>query len=486
MTLDIKKIQSISTLTLGFFRFKKFDKNTYLITNDAGKYAFLGVNDFENFLAWKFDTLNDYENLLKKGFIKTEDYESKMQGSVALKNHFVGMWPTLHMIVPTLRCNHKCVYCHAAVVPMTAENFDMDESTAKRVIDTIMHTNSPSLNIEFQWGEALVNYSIVQYIVEYSQDIAQKLQKNLSLSLVSNLSLMTEEKLSWLMDRGVEICTSLDGTEALHNHNRAWYDGNSHKQVSYWIQRINEENSKRWRAKIWALLTLTKENLPNTIEIIDHYRQLGLNNIFLRWLNPYGFAAADIENLAYNSDDWIIQYKKSLDYIIELNKKWESFRESITSIYLLKIFNQIDPAYMDIRSPWGLWIWWVAYMYDGKVYASDESRMLWRMWDDSFFLTDQLETGEATYTAMIDNPVTKTAIQASTLDGLPWYDDHVYKPYVWVDIIHNYKASGNIFLALKKDEKMKMQFAILDYIFEKLRNPEDEKVLMSWIRKENI
>jgi hypothetical protein len=32
-----------------------------------------------------------------------------------------------------------------------------------------------------------------------------------------------------------------------------------------------------------------------------------------------------------------------------------------------------------------------------------------------------------------------------------------------------------------KDEKMKMQIAILDYIFEKLQNTEDEKILMSWI-----
>ena len=281
----------------------------------------------------------------------------------------------------------------------------------------------------------------------------------------------------------VEICTSLDWTEALHNHNRAWYDGNSYKQVKFWIQRINEENRKMGKWSIWALLTLTKANLGHTIEIIDHYRSLWLTNIFLRWLNPYGFAAKDIDNLAYDSQSWIDQYKKSLDYIIELNKKWESFQESITSIYLRKIFDPIDPAYMDIRSPSGLWIWWVAYMYDWKVYASDESRMLWRMWDDSFFLTDQLATAQETYVAMIDNPVTKTSIQSSILDWLPGYNDHVYKPYLGVDIIHNYKVSGNIFLPYKKDEKMSMQIEILDYIFKKLRNPEDAQILKSWINK---
>jgi uncharacterized protein len=38
-------------------------------------------------------------------------------------------------------------------------------------------------------------------------------------------------------------------------------------------------------------------------------------------LNPYGFAAAQMNTLAYESDEWIEFYRKSLDYIIELNKK---------------------------------------------------------------------------------------------------------------------------------------------------------------------
>jgi MoaA/NifB/PqqE/SkfB family radical SAM enzyme len=55
-----------------------------------------------------------------------------MTWSTVLRNSFVWRGPTLHMIVTTLRCNHKCRYCHAAVAPMTATQFDMDEATAKK------------------------------------------------------------------------------------------------------------------------------------------------------------------------------------------------------------------------------------------------------------------------------------------------------------------------------------------------------------------
>ena len=481
MNLSLKDISKIDSAKLWFFRFKKFSDNLYLITNDAGKFHFFSSTDFQSFVKWEIESLEDYSELLYKWFIKDKSYESRMTGSVAMKNHFVWLGPTLHMVVTTLRCNHKCRYCHAAVAPMTAKEFDMDQDTAKKVVDTILHTNSPTLTIEFQWGESLVNYPIVQFIKEYASSRAQHLQKQVTFSIVTNLTLMTEEKLLWMLDNNVEICTSLDGDELSHNKNRTGFEGNSFEVVTYWIKRINEEKAKRWQPKIWALLTATKETLPRYKEIIDAYVELWLDSIFLRWLNPYWFAASDLDSLAYKDEDWINFYKKSLDYVIELNKNGVKIRESTTMIYLMKIFNSIDPAYMDIRSPSGIAIWWVAYNYDGKVYASDESRMLWRMGIDDFFMTDLKETWSETYKAMMNSDITKIAVQASCLDWLPWYNDHVYKPYIWVDIIHNFKTQWNIYHSYRKDSKFHFQEAILDIIFTKLQSKDDAEVLMNWL-----
>jgi len=71
------------------------------------------------------------------------------------------------------------------------------------------------------------------------------LKKSLQLALVSNLTLMDEEKLSYLIDNGVYISTSLDGDEEVHNYNRTFLGGNSFEKVTYWIKRINEEYKKR-------------------------------------------------------------------------------------------------------------------------------------------------------------------------------------------------------------------------------------------------
>jgi sulfatase maturation enzyme AslB (radical SAM superfamily) len=41
----------------------------------------------------------------------------------------------------------------------------------------------------------------VQFIVEYALQKSQQLEKKVNFSLVSNLTLMTEEKLKWLLDK---------------------------------------------------------------------------------------------------------------------------------------------------------------------------------------------------------------------------------------------------------------------------------------------
>lgn len=480
--IEAESLKSLRVKNLWFFRFKNFDANTYLITNDIGRYAFLTSAEFNDFIQGKIESGKLYEQLLEKKFIKTETYTDDMAVLYAKKNQFLAYWPTLHIVVTTLRCNHKCQYCHAAVAPMTAKEMDMTKQTATKVVDTIFYTSSPNLTIEFQWWESLVNWDIVKYIVEYAEEKAEYLKKNCTFALVSNLTLMDDEKLAYILEHNIQISTSLDGDEETHNFNRTFKDGNSFEKVSYWIKKINDEYEKRGiDTKVWALLTVTKKSLPKYKEIIDTYIALWLDGIFLRPLNPYGFAAAELEVLWYESEEFIEFYTKSMDYILELNQKGIRFREHLSTMYLNKILTQGDPNYLDERSPCGACIGQVAYNYDGKVYSCDEWRMLGRMWDQNFLMADLWDSGEKNYTDMMNSQTTKIMVAASTIDGLPWYNEAVYKPYIGVCPIHSYKTSGNIIPNFSKDHKKALDFAVLDYIFGKLRDEKTEKIFKTWI-----
>lgn len=480
--LNLQTIKSLKSDKIWFFRFKKFDDEKYLITNDIAKYSFLSKTEFNDFISWNIESWDKFDELVSKKFIKNKDYEKEMIKSYAKKNQFLAFGPTLHIIVTTLRCNHKCQYCHAAVAPMTAKEMDMTKDTARKVVDAIFFTSSFNLTIEFQWGESLVNWDILKYITEYAEIKSFHLKKNVTFALVSNLTLMDEEKLTYLLDHNIQMSTSLDWDEETHNFNRTFKEGNSFELVTYWIKRINDEYEKRWlKNKIWALLTVTKKTLSKYKEIIDTYVELWLDSIFLRPLNPYWFAASDLANLWYTDEEFIEFYRKSMDYIIELNKKWVKFRETLSCIYLSKILTDKDPNYLDERSPCGACIWQVAYNYDWKIYSCDEWRMLWRMWDENFLMTEVKENWEDTYRDMITSETTKIMVQASTLDWLPWFNDSVYKPYIWVCPIHSYKTSWNLIPNYSKDHKKNLDYAVLDYIFEKLNVEDDKKILESWI-----
>jgi sulfatase maturation enzyme AslB (radical SAM superfamily) len=68
----------------------------------------------------------------------------------------------------------------------------------------------------------LVNWDVLKYIVEYTEIKALHLKKNIEFALVTNLSLMDEEKLEYLFEHQINISTSLDGDEETHNFNRTF------------------------------------------------------------------------------------------------------------------------------------------------------------------------------------------------------------------------------------------------------------------------
>ncbi len=496
--INLEKIQNFKNDKLWFFRFKKFNNDKFLITNDIAKYSFLTKDEFNDFISWEMLSWEKYDELLEKKFIKDENYEIDITKAFVKKNNYLAYWPTLHIIVTTLRCNHKCQYCHAAVAPMKAKNMDMTEEIAKKTVDTIFYTSAPNFTIEFQWWESLVNWDIVKYVVEYAETKAFHLWKNITFAIVTNLSLMDDEKLDYIFEHNIHISTSLDWDEEVHNFNREFKEWNSYEKVTYRINKINEKYREidiktgwfAWKIvrKVWALLTVTKKTLPKYKEVIDTYVSLWLDWIFLRPLNPYWFAAADIAKLGYTDEEFIDFYRKSMDYIIELNKNWVEIRENLSSIYLTKILTDIDPNYLDERSPCWACIWQVAYNFDWKIYSCDEWRMLGRMWDDNFLMWDVNDTNFSeypwydTYNKMMSSETTKTMVQTSTLDWLPWYNDSVYKPYIGVCPIHSYKTSWNLIPNYAKDHKKKLDYAVLDYLFEKIYTQDEDilKIFKRW------
>jgi hypothetical protein len=177
----------------------------------------------------------------------------------------------------------------------------------------------------------------------------------------------------------------------------------------------------------------------------------------------------------------------SIDYILLLNKKWIIFKEYFTTIFLQKILNNTDPNFLDERSPCWASIWQIAYNYDGKIYTCDEGRMFSAMWDESFFIGDlNISNEKQSYINMINNDVTKTMMISSLTDILPWYKDNVYKPYIWICPVYNYKKNWNTFANYSLDTRLKISSNVLDKIFSLIEDDKYLEIFKNWVWEDDL
>jgi len=468
----------------GFFRFKKLDSE-YLLTNDLGDFVMLKPRDFKDFREGKLKKDGPvYQELDQKFFtsksFNCENCQQRLINRYSRYREYLSSGPGLHIIVVTLRCDHACRYCHASSKSMKRYDLDMNKDTAGKVVDMIFETTSPSINVEFQGGEPLANFEIVKFIVNRVLEKNKKVKKRLRFSLVSTMTLLDDKKLNWLHSKKISLCSSLDGPEKLHNKNRPKLDGkNGYLGTIKGIKKAKKKY-KDLRYQVNALITTTRDSLVYPKQIVDEYVKLGLRDIHLRYLNPFGMAKKLQKTIGYSPKEFIRFYKTALDYIIELNKKGVDIRERWVKMITQKAFTDNDPNFLDLRSPCGAGIGQLAYHYNGDVYTCDEGRMIGQMGDETFKLGN---VHKNSYQEIMSSPVTKSLCVASTLDGLAGCSDCVYLPYCGVCPVFNYAEEGDIFAQAPNNFRCQVNTAIMDHIFQKFQDPKVLKIFRKWLGK---
>ncbi|MCP4133198.1 MAG: His-Xaa-Ser system radical SAM maturase HxsB [bacterium] len=466
---------------LNFFRYKKMSDGNFLLTNDGGNYIFLDESCFQLLQNSPEELPTPVQNkLFESYFINDEIRNEGLIKQYRKKNSFLSEGPSLHIIVVTLRCDHSCAYCQTSRKNVDCSDFDMDIKTAERTVDFILKTTAKNINIEFQGGEPLANFATVKHIVEYINK--KETGKNIRLSIVTNMTYMDEEKFRFFMDNKVSICTSLDGPEEIHNKYRIVHKGNSFQNTVDWIERIRKENEQIYAEtgeqfyRANALLTVTKDTLREYKSIVDLYVGMGLTQLFLRPMNPFGFGEKMHAVREYTAAEFIEFYTNALDYIIEINKSGTEFYESTAKIILTKVINKIDSNYLDQRSPCGAGIGQLAYNYNGDIFTCDEGRMVYEMGDDIFLLGN---VKNASYSDIMRSDTVLNLCVASCLEGLPGCNDCVYNPYCGVCPVYNYVLHGSLFAQMPVNDRCSILMGIHDYLFSKL--DEHYEIFEKWV-----
>jgi len=468
------------------FRFERFPDRVF-ISNEVGEFLFLSYDDFDNLISHKIQPNNDiYNNLKSKQIIadrNIDDVVNLLSTKLRTKKHFLTEFTSLHMIVASLRCNSNCSYCQVSKKDLCDVSFDLNKKTAKQIVEKIFESPSPNIKIEFQGGEPLLNFEIIKYIINLAEwkNIFKK--KNLEFVICTNLTLIDEKMLKWLKGHRVYISTSIDGPKELHNLNRPLHDNeNSFELV---VEKINLCRKYLGTDSVSALMTTTSHTIGNFNQIVDKYIELEFNSIFLRSLNPYGFAKRDKHKLAYPIDDFINSYKKALDYIIQINMRGIFFAEGYATILLTRILTPFSTGFVDLQSPAGVAISGVIFDYDGDVYVSDEGRMLASVGDKSFRIGN---VSSNSYQEIFNSDYLRQIINDSVAESLPECATCAYLAYCGADPVRNYSEQGDIIGNRTTSEICKKNKSIIKHLISLLERNDNKlnRVFWSWITRQSI
>jgi uncharacterized protein len=205
----------------------------------------------------------------------------------------------------TEKCNLACGYCLAGANPNMPT---MTPEIARRTVDLAFGMSEARvLGFEFSGGEPFLKFGLMRQLVAYIQSHPLRNGRRVFLSVQSNGTLLTAERVQWLKDNQVSIGISLDGQPWSQNVSRPMLNGTqSFQQLLRGIDLL-----QRAQVPFGALVVLNRSNVGSVHELIDFCLD---NDITSFKLNPVSFLGTAQQNW----DNVGLTQEEVVEYFIQL------------------------------------------------------------------------------------------------------------------------------------------------------------------------
>ncbi|TBW49535.1 His-Xaa-Ser system radical SAM maturase HxsB [Marinobacter halodurans] len=462
------------------FNLEPLSDSRYFISNLAGFHRVVARETLE-LLAEQGDGVLDagIKQDLARGLFLADSSAGEEAGVAALASGYarrltrdLAFRPTF-MIVPTLRCDHTCRYCQVSRAALGAahSDYDLDARRIPQVIDLIARLGTAPYKLEIQGGEPLVRFDLVQAI--YDEAEARLGATDFEVVITTSLSLLDDTILDWARGRRVVFSTSVDGTEVVHNRNRILPGDNAYQRVKRGIRAIQRQLGPD---RVAAVTTVTKDLLAHPEALIEASQELGLTELFVRPVSPYGFAQKSGTG-TYSFDDYMAFYDRLLSLIIAHEAAGgQLLSEYSGKIHLQRVFQPDFNGYADLKSPSGFLLDCVLINYDGKVFGSDEARMLQRVNPEL-----DLSCGTVDHFDPAANPVYHKILKESLNAVHPGCEQCAYQPFCGTDPCQGISEQGEPVGDKSRSAFCQYHKRMFSYLIDRYyRDPEARSVMESW------
>jgi len=90
---------------------------------------------------------------------------------------------------------------------MSKETFD---KSLPKILDMMERSNTTDLNLSFFGGEPMMNWDMIVYATK----VLKRLPINVQLVIITNMTLIDQEKVDWILENNVGVSWSFDGTSS--------------------------------------------------------------------------------------------------------------------------------------------------------------------------------------------------------------------------------------------------------------------------------
>lgn len=453
-------------------QFREQAENTFLFTDDTGSFFRSDKGFLERYV---FDEFSEHD----LGFLQENGHSYALSADISYQS-FATRWierlnssKTLSYIilVPTLRCNLNCDYCQVSRVAENAKGFDWDKTRLSEAISMLDQLTTDEVKIEFQGGEPLLRIDLLEAIRTFCRHRFLRTE----FVVCTNLQSVSQEAWEFLDAVDTHVSTSFDGTMELHKLHRT----KSNDLHTQFRTNLSRALAIRGASHVSALPTIDPLKPPNPREVIEQFVELGLNSIFLRRVNYQGFARKNF-NFDQSLYKWTAYYRLFVENIIEYNRYSEDIVEEYYMSHLLRrIFQGGHDGHVDIRNPNWLAADYLVIDFDGKLYPTDEARMISRL--------GQLDLSIGSAVEGIDREKVDTLnLNASNFDD-PDCMHCAYRPFCGLDLIDDLSRYGRVDVPRNVTDHCQNHMALFDFAFELIYSddPNVHRSLGHWLNIPN-
>ena len=429
-------------------------KDKYLVSNLFGSWDFLGKDEFRKLSNYSIDRNSSlFSRLHEKGILADEKNFDELIASYKRLNNNLFNDTSHHVAVITTRDN----LAEDKNRSDTLKETDMNHEVALRVLKYLFDVNTPSVTLELQGGEPLLNWEILAFLVEHAHKF-NKGNKILRIILTTNFSLLNDKKMKFLSGFNVDILLSLDCSD-------------DHKTIVDHVLKFK----KAYKNKITLLPILNRDTFKYFKEIIDKCHEWGIHEVDFRPANKINCVSGNGEEHSYSSEDYCRFYINSMNYILEKNKKGFDISETTAKAILKKLLNKEDAGCAELMSPCGAGRSMIVTMPNGDVYPCNEAK---KAGQEMFKLGNLLKEN---YSDLIKKDSLLHLLEASSSNL--WDYNSAFSPWIGTCPVVDYSTERNVIPKIRCSFLHKIYTCLFGYFFKKmLENKNNTIIFKHWIK----